>query len=237
MTRSSGGISTVAWAVLGVLVGHAVTYGLLFPDAHVRQEVLADTGHAWVGLAWPVAIVAVLVALANTILAAHGGRGRGVRFATLAAIQVGAFLAMELSERFTGGFSVAFLDHQIRSHALFQILLVGSLIQVACAWLGSAVSRLVASIAETDRPTRIHRRPEARLRPPTSWMPLARTVRDNASRAPPRLALITVIHTSLIPWRNPNAFDLACPCARARGDHDVLAPRGDGYRVRSRGVS
>jgi hypothetical protein len=193
MTRSSGGLSTVAWAVLGVLIGHAITYGLLFPDTHVRQEVLAHTGHAWVELAWPAAIVAVLAALANTILVAHGRRGRGVRFATLAAIQIGAFLAMELSERFAGGFSVSLLDHQIRSHALFQILLVGSLIQLACAWLGSAVSRLVASMAQAGRPTRIHRRPAAWLRPPTSWVRLARTVRDNASRAPPRLALIIPI--------------------------------------------
>ena len=185
--RPTGLLVAVGWAVAGLLGGHVVTYQILFPDAHAQAEALEATGHGWLALLGPALVIALLVALASGLLGRQRARGRGVRFAMLALVQVGFFLALELAERFGGGYSPWLLDHQIRAHALLQILLLGSVIQLACAWLGSAASRLVATVA---RPTGL--RPRRRLAiphllAPRSLLPVPRTLRANGSRGPPLL--------------------------------------------------
>ena len=185
--RPTALVVAVGWAVAGLLGGHVVTYEILFPDAHAQAEILAETGHGWLALLAPALVIALLVALASGLLGRRRARGRGVRFATLALVQVGFFLVLELTERFGGGYSPWLLDHQIHAHALLQILLLGSIIQLGCAWLGSAASRLVATLAGPPRlqPRRRHAVPH--LLPPWSLPPVVRSVRANGSRGPPLL--------------------------------------------------
>jgi hypothetical protein len=189
--RSVGGIMAIAWALVGVLGGHLATYALLFPDAHVHDQVLAESGHGWTALLGPAALTAVAVALALGLVGGAGrGRSRGVRFTTLVLLQVALFAGLELAERVaSSGLTVDTLWHHLTAHGLAAILLLGTLIQVATAWLGSAVSRIVAAVAERLRGAPPRRR-HAQARPALAeaTLPAARPVRAHGSRGPPLLA-------------------------------------------------
>jgi hypothetical protein len=189
-SRSTGGLMTLAWALVGVLGGHLLTYAILYPDAHVHDQILADTGHGWTTLLGPAALTAVAVAVALGLVrgAGHGHR-RGVRFTTLLLLQVGLFAGMELAERVaSSGLTVETLWHHLADHGLAAILLLGTLIQVATAWLGSAVSRIVAAVAERLRPAPPRRRlAHPHLVPVNATLPAARPVRAHGSRGPPFL--------------------------------------------------
>jgi hypothetical protein len=184
----------VAWAVVGVLGGHLATYAILFPDAHVHDRVLDQTGHGWTVLLWPAALTAVTVALvAGWLTASQRGRGRGVRFGTLFVLQVALFAGLELSERVAAsGLSLASLEHHLVDHGLAGILVLGTAIQVATAWLGSAISRAVAAVAAARRSrARPRRRPSHRRQLPIAFpAPRAAFARAHRSRAPPAASAI-----------------------------------------------
>ena len=144
-----GRLVTIAWALVGVMGGHELTYTVLFPDDGLRHEALAESGHAWVGMLGPALIVSFAVAVAAGLLGRRpAGRSRGVRFAVLLALQVGLFTAIELGERIGAGMTLRSIPHEIAAHGLLDVLALGSLIQVAAAWLGSATSRVVTRLAE-----------------------------------------------------------------------------------------
>jgi len=187
--RSRSGLLATAWALVGVLGGHLLTYALLFPDAHVHDAVLRDSGHAWTGLLGPAVLTAVAVAIALGLLGgARRDQTRGVRFTTLVLIQVGLFAGLELAERIaSSGLTIDSLEHNLTGHGLAGILLIGSVIQVVTAWLGSAVSRLVAAVAERLAAAPPRRRlAHPHLVPVSVSLPAARPVRAHGSRGPPR---------------------------------------------------
>lgn len=189
MTRTRAGRATIAaaWAAAGLLVGHVLTYDLLFPEAHHRESVLAASGHGWTEALPGALLVAVLAALVAGLADGRGGtRPRGVRFGLLAGVQVGLFIAVEVSERVLAGGSARILLHEVAAHQLLAILAVGVAIQLLCAWLGSAASRAVARVAGRLRcPPQVaaadpaHPLPDARMRP------AARRPRDLPIRGPP----------------------------------------------------
>lgn len=185
-----GGILALAWALVGVLGGHLLTYAILFPDAHVHDQVLADSGHGWTVLLGPAALTAVAVAVALGLVRGTGhGHRRGVRFTTLLLLQVGLFAGMELAERVaSSGLSVAAIRHHLFDHGLAAILVSGVAIQVITAWLGSAVSRIVAAVAERLKAAPPRRRvAHPHLVPTNATLPAARPVRAHGSRGPPFL--------------------------------------------------
>lgn len=180
-------ILAVAWALIGVLGGHTVTYGLLFPDLHIQEEVLAESGHAWLALMPPAVFVAIAVAIVLGLVTSSGrGDSRGVRFAALAAIQVSLFGGMELAERFASGMTLDTLPHTLIDHKLALILVVGTLLQLVTAWLGSALSRAVAAVGHRLRAASPRRRRAIpHLLPAIVPLPAARPVRAHGSRGPP----------------------------------------------------
>jgi hypothetical protein len=189
-SRSMGGLLALAWALVGVLGGHLLTYAILFPDAHVHDQVLADSGHGWTVLLGPAALTAVAVAVALGLVRGTGhGHRRGVRFTTLLLLQVGLFAGMELAERVaSSGLSVASIRHHLFDHGLAAILGLGVGIQVLTAWLGSAVSRVVAAVAERLRAAPPRRRvAHPHIVPANATLPAARPVRAHGSRGPPSL--------------------------------------------------
>ncbi|MFN8620405.1 MAG: hypothetical protein U0869_06630 [Chloroflexota bacterium] len=194
--RSRSTLIALAWAIVGVLGGHVATYAILFPDQHVHDQVLAESGHAWMELLWPAVLTGTLVAVALGLLGGAGrGGSRGIRFTTLALLQVAIFGGLEIAERVaSSGLTVESLPHQLIAHGLAAILLLGSLIQVVTAWLGSALSRVVAAVAERLRPAPPRRRLAHRhLLPAVVRLPAARPVRAHGSRGPPLRGLVPLI--------------------------------------------
>jgi hypothetical protein len=181
----------MAWALVGVLGGHLLTYAILFPDAHVHDRILAESGHGWTALLGPAVVTAAAIAVALGLLGGLGrGRARGVRFATLLVLQAGLFGGIEVAERIaSSGLTLESLPHHLIDHGLAAILIVGTLIQVVTAWLGSAVSRVVAVVGRRLRTASPRRRlAHPRLAPVTLRVPAAQAVRAHGSRGPPPLA-------------------------------------------------
>jgi len=82
-------------------------------------------------------------------LAARAHRPREVRFRLLVAIQVTAFIVMELGERVIAGYTAPDLWHALVDHGLWLVLAVGIVAQVVSAWFGSAASRAIAAATTT----------------------------------------------------------------------------------------
>jgi hypothetical protein len=185
-----GGILAMAWAVIGVLGGHVLTYAILYPDGHVHDAVMAETGHGWTEVLWPAVLTALAVVTAVGLIGRHQrGSDRGVRFLVLATLQVGLFAGLELAERAGVGMTLETLPHHLLDHGLAAILLIGTLVQLLTAWLGSAVSRFIAAVAGRLRALRRPRRRQpARVAASSSSRPTARGARAHGIRAPPLLA-------------------------------------------------
>ena len=184
-----GRLSFTGLAVAGVVLGHALAYGIAVGGADLRHTLLAKTGHGY----WMTAVAAAIV-LGLVATAARIGRlllpGRetgdlGARFvARLATTQVGLFLLLETGERLTVGASVThfFGDH---------LLTLGVALQVGTALLVSVLLRLVGRAAVVvaaalrrpplASPTRTHLRPPAFLRPARPLLAGARTARGPPS--------------------------------------------------------
>lgn len=184
-------VLAAGWSAAGLLGGHLLTYRILFPDAHRHDAVLADSGHAWTALLVPAFLIALVVAIAAGLLGRRrAGERRAVRFGLLALLQVALFLALELGERFAGGMTLRALPHEVAVHHLGAILAVGVAIQLLAAWLGSALSRAVARVAE-----RLGRTvPTGPLRPlrlpvPAGSIPPSPALRAGGIRGPPALGV------------------------------------------------
>jgi hypothetical protein len=130
----------------GVLLGHAVTYAVIDPNAHQRAADLARTGHAYLGAANDLGLIAALVALAAVFLGGLTRRddrtpGLGELATRLATFQILAFTSMELLERLSAGASVGGVLH----HGL---LPVGIAVQAALAVVGAVAIRWLVRAAE-----------------------------------------------------------------------------------------
>jgi hypothetical protein len=160
MGTARAGALTLAWAFIGVLGGHELTYAVLFPDAHGHDRVLAGSGHGWTSLLGPALLTSIAIVTALCLMSVTSrGRMRHVRFTVLLVLQVGTFTGIEIGERVAAsGLTVDTLWHHLIDHGLASILLVGAIIQVVTAWFGSAMSRVVAAVADRARRARARRR-------------------------------------------------------------------------------
>ena len=158
--RALRGAPTFATATLGVLIGHWLTYTLLYRGVRTRDAVLAQTGHDYLPYAARLALVFAVIGAATLLWRHLAARGHGIagraRSATgeLAAltarlwgIQLATFAAMESVERLVAGVPLGHLFHDPR------FLLVGAAAQLAVALVGAvllrALHRVAAGIAET----------------------------------------------------------------------------------------
>ena len=152
-------IAGLAWS--GVVLGHLVAYLVTYPAEVERATRLADTGHG----SFPLLLVSALAAIPAflsllTVRVMRGDRAPSP-FPTavwLAAIQVPAFLVMELLER---GMSF--------EHALLEpALLIGLMVQVLVAVISAVLvkSFVRAVVALTSRLGQLRGRAPARLLAP-----------------------------------------------------------------------
>ena len=187
--RLLGRVGVLGTAVVGVVIGHVLTYLLLFADATTRHEVLARTGHGYWEFA---AAVAALVSLASAgaTIVRHFRSGRrsipaaGLPFwgfvARLVPLQIGLFLSLEAGERIaTGGLHLS-------THRL---ALVGSLFQAAVglglALLLRGLARLARAVGASLAPRPAEPRDVVRPLPRSLHVRTALLVGAGAPRGPP----------------------------------------------------
>ncbi|MBX3030275.1 MAG: hypothetical protein KF809_08955 [Chloroflexi bacterium] len=179
-------LTTAGWAVIGLLVGHVAAYDLVYPDAHVHATALETSGHGWLVALGPSLALAFLAVVLAAVVGARSGRPRVARFRTLVAIQVGAFLAMEVGERLAAGLTPVAIGHELIEHGLWLVLGTGILVQVVTAWLGSAASRQMAAATSRSRlDPRQRRRRTPLLAIPSAVVAARRPWSLRRSRAPP----------------------------------------------------
>jgi hypothetical protein len=160
-------LPTFAFAFVGLIVGHLLSYLIAIPDPARRTLVLAHSGHAYLHLAGDVAVILAFAAIVAVGLRAVTGRDEADPSSTarlswrLGALQAGAFIAMELGERLAsgGGFGDLF------NSPLFGI---GIVVQLGIAAIGAVLLRWIWRVAvriadALGRPPR--RRPAA-----TRWV-------------------------------------------------------------------
>jgi hypothetical protein len=182
-------LPTFAFAFVGLIVGHLLSYLIAIPDPTRRATVLADSGHAYLHLAGDVAVIlgfaaAVTVGLRAVAARDATDRSSAARFAwRLGSLQAGAFIAMELGERLVSGgtFGELFADH------LFGIgIVVQLVIAAAGALLLRLIGRVAVRIADALAPPP-RRRPARTLwvRPGSSRSPRPAFAGTVSTRAPP----------------------------------------------------
>jgi hypothetical protein len=172
--RALRGLPLAGMAIVGVALGHWLSYLLAIPDAHLRAEVLAQSGHGY----WTVAVKAAMVfgcVGVGTLLLRHlNAHMRGepsiedrpaAVALRLALLQVAAFVAMEAVERTIAGEPVS----QVFRHHIF---LFGVALQVAVACLGTFVllwfSRFAAKACLAIAAPRFDRSPTVQAVPGTA---------------------------------------------------------------------
>jgi hypothetical protein len=143
------------WAVAavglgGVVVGHVLAYALAFPSPLARARHLATTGHGGFGGLATLAATVAFVALA-AIGAGALRRREPVAFGhasrTLIAVQVSAFVLLELIERHLH-VGATFADPAVAIGILAQVA-----VALALALLLRGVSRVAIAVARRlDRP-------------------------------------------------------------------------------------
>lgn len=133
--------ATVAW--VGVVIGHLVAYLVSYPTEGIRHVHLALTGHSWIGLATTSLLAAVPVLLVLVVVRSFRSKSPwagGELALRLAAIQLPAFLAIEVIER-QGSVARALSDP-----AVFLGLALQPLLVVLAAWVLDLVRRTVRTI-------------------------------------------------------------------------------------------
>jgi hypothetical protein len=137
------GVPTFGFAAAGLLVGHTLSYLIAIPDPHHRDLLLHATGHAYLPAAAQAALLLALAAVAAVVARAWSGRGTAPTeritplAATLAAIQVGAFVGQEVLERLIAGAPFGDLVHD-------HLLPIGIAVQIAVALGGAVLLRWLA---------------------------------------------------------------------------------------------
>jgi hypothetical protein len=181
--------ATLGIAAAGLTLGHGLAYAIAPPGTHAREEMLHATGHGYMGFATQVALLAGTLGLASLFLARlrrHEGRGSFLGDAcSLAVVQSGAFLLMEVGERVLSGASLHDLEHG-------PLLGIGLGVQIVVALVGACLLRLTDRAAEAAGELGSSSHPPlpellAAVHLGAAVAPRPPTVRDAASRAPPSL--------------------------------------------------
>jgi hypothetical protein len=147
-------LATLGVAVGGVLAGHWLTYLAVTPVAGSRAAFLHQTGHAYLGLANDLALVAALAAMATMFVGQltdpePAGQLRGLT-ARVVRFQVSAFVLMEVLERVTAGSPLAELIHTgILPAGIAVQVAVGYLAAWAIRWLLRTADRVAGTFGRT----------------------------------------------------------------------------------------
>jgi hypothetical protein len=189
--RAFGGLPIFGAAAVGVVTGHWIAYGLALPDHHVRDSVLAATGHGhWMlvvklAVAFGLAGVATIAARFASRTPPEAGADAFTWAVTrIALVQAVAFIGMETIERMATGVPVA----GMLSHNLLALGLAAQLL-VACA--GGAVlfllSRAVERVARAVRSLpHLAVPPATVVRPAEASLVHVAVARHAGIRGPPR---------------------------------------------------
>jgi hypothetical protein len=166
-----------AWA--GLVLGHLLAYWLAYPRDAARRIHLTETGHGWLDIVALSLLAVIPAVLVLTAVRAVQGRAGGVTWVRLAALQVPAFLLIEVTER-GASLGQGFSDPAVLLGLVLQVL-VAAVAALLLRVLGRAVAALTARLRARTRRSVPERRPAA----PDRVAPhLARLVRARR-RAPP----------------------------------------------------
>lgn len=182
--------ATVAWAIAGLLLGHQLAYAAAYRDPAVLLHVLQDTGHQWLALTPVVIGLAVAILAATTLRGAAGSSSLRRRYAILAAVQLTAYLAIELTERVAHGSGFGDVAAELLSGSGPMLLACGIAAQLLVAAGVALLSRVVELVAERLRANAPRREAPTEQAPaPHTWTVPIRGLlglQAHGVRAPPR---------------------------------------------------
>jgi hypothetical protein len=135
-----------AWA--GLVLGHLLAYTLAYPGEAARRSHLAGTGHGWLDVVTLSLLAVVPAVLALTAIRSLSAGSRGTTWIRLAALQVPAFLLIEVAER------GASFDRALTDPAVLLGLAVQVVVAAVAALLLRGFSRAVAAVAARFGPSR-----------------------------------------------------------------------------------
>lgn len=149
--------AVVAWALIGLLLGHKLAYAATFRDPQVLLHVLEDTGHTWLSLT-PV-LVALLVALLvfTSARGAIGATSMRRRYITIAALQLSAYIAVEVLERLAHGQHLGDVVTGLTSGYGPTLLAFGVVAQLLVAAGTALLSRVVERVIARLRAVNLRR--------------------------------------------------------------------------------
>ena len=185
MRMSARALATASWALLALLLGHQAAYLLVFRDPQVLAHVLADTGHHWL------ANLPLLIGFAAAIGAVGSWRDRAPlrrshRLVALVALQLAAYLVLEVGERLAHGIPLADLPATLMSFEGVSLLAVGLATQLVAALLAALAGRSVAEVLRAVRSTPAsRRRTVAAIVDRVAHLLVARPIVAHGLRAPP----------------------------------------------------
>lgn len=147
------------FAAGATLLSHWVSYRLTLADPTARQHLLEETGHSWLGWSWPIAIVALSVAVVGMVRNRRVDPDRPTSSVTdalaLYLAGAGSFLGVEIIERWhhLGDLDAVATNLLTRNGGL--PVLLGILLIALISPLFLAVERIVhhalAGAADTHR--------------------------------------------------------------------------------------
>jgi hypothetical protein len=139
-------LSSIALAIVGSQLAHAAVYRIIAPDAHQREHLLAETGHAYLRLmplGMAIVSVIVLVALLSEARSARTGSAAALRprLWAFAAIAPATFACQEVFERLLHDGAVPW------EAPLQKTFLVGLALQVPFAFATYVLARVLLRAA------------------------------------------------------------------------------------------
>lgn len=136
----------VAWALIGLLLGHKLAYAATFRDPQVLLHVLQDTGHNWLSLTPVFAGLLIALLVVTSARSAAGGTTLRRRYATIAALQLIAYLAVEVLERLAHGSGLSDVVAGLTSGYGPTLLAFGIVAQLLVAAGTALLSRVVEHV-------------------------------------------------------------------------------------------
>jgi len=176
----------------GVLAAHAIGYFIVYRDARYRADVLAATGHGYLGHAVIVAVIAAAAAV--SVAVARGVREeRATRWwdaaLRIAVVQTAAFFGVEVMERVAAGVRpFSGMGHVLLIGAIVQLFMGAVVASVLLAF--ERAGRTIAAVVRAEGAPR-RARGYVRLEPPTRSVHRRFVRLPDAARAPPRLLAST----------------------------------------------
>ena len=146
-----------AWAVLGLLLGHTIAYAATFRDPQVLLHVLQDTGHNWLALLPVFVTLTVALLVLTSARGATSAESMRRRYVTIAALQLSAYIAVEVIERLSHGLSVGDVVAGISSGYGPTLLAFGVAAQMLVAAGATLLSRVVERVVARLRAVRSRR--------------------------------------------------------------------------------